>query len=57
MNIATIKAEIIAVLDAEAQTKGETSELTDEENTDVTDSVAAKLTDLNPNHGYPPVNK
>lgn len=57
MNIATMRAEIMAVLDAQAQTKGETTDLHPDDQTEVTDAVASELDDLNPNHQYPPVNK
>lgn len=55
--IAQKRAAILAVLDAQKNIYGEETELSNEEETSVTDAVAAELDDLNPNHNYPPTNK
>lgn len=55
--IADKRAAINAELDQIAALLGENTYLTGAQETDVTDKVAAKLDDLNPNHQYPPVNK
>lgn len=57
MNIETIRANQTAVLNAKRDLYGEQTQLTPEQQTEITDALAAELDDLNPNHQYPPVNK